>query len=324
MTQDEIRKLLGGYATDALTPDERRMLFQAALENQELFNSLADEDALKALLDDPVTRAQVRTAFQPRRRQVHARRWLLGVAIPAVVAVVLIVMMNRAGAPRLVATNDAANQVQAPPPVVTAPATPVPAPAPSTPVAAPKPRQPKHAVRVARAKPEPENPPQSAVAMAQLRPAPVAALANLRAAAIRTIPASIEQQFAAGFAFNAPLYQGPLVQYAVLRSGPEGRAIRVQVTAGVAGYLALYEVDSVGNATRVYPAGQVAARIAPNLPIQIPAEPIEIREGGARLRLVVVQAPAPVGNGFSPRTQGAIGGADVQSTPLVVEIPLAP
>ncbi len=42
MTQDEIRKLLGGYATNALTADERRMLFEAALEDQELFNALAE------------------------------------------------------------------------------------------------------------------------------------------------------------------------------------------------------------------------------------------------------------------------------------------
>ncbi len=42
MTQDEIRKLLGGYATNALTADERRILFEAALEDQELFNALRE------------------------------------------------------------------------------------------------------------------------------------------------------------------------------------------------------------------------------------------------------------------------------------------
>jgi hypothetical protein len=48
MTQDEIRKLLGGYATDALTADERRILFEAALEDQDLFNALQNEDALRS------------------------------------------------------------------------------------------------------------------------------------------------------------------------------------------------------------------------------------------------------------------------------------
>jgi hypothetical protein len=326
MTQDEIRKLLGGYATDALTPDERRLLFQAALEDQELFNTLANEDALKELLNDPMTRAQVRAAIRPRRRGFHPRRWLLGVAIPAVVAVALVVLMDRAGAPRLVATNKATNEA---PRAVSAPAVPVPAPAPASPVAPPRPHAAKRGVRAARSKPDtPENPRQNAVAMAQLRPAPAAALANLRAARIAPIPASIEQQFASGFAFNAPLYQGPLVRYALLRSGPNGRAVRVQVTTEIAGYLALYEVDVAGKATRVYPASEVAARVAPNVPIHIPAEPLEIREAGAKLRLVVTKAPMPgVGGAFVPRTQGAIGGAvagDVQVTPLVVEIPLAP
>ena len=48
MTQEEIRKLLGGYATNALSADERRILFEAALEDQELFDVLAKEQALEA------------------------------------------------------------------------------------------------------------------------------------------------------------------------------------------------------------------------------------------------------------------------------------
>ena len=114
MTQDEIRKLLGGYATDALSADERRILFEAALEDQELFNALQNEDALRELLDDPVSRDQVRRALagpiasKPRphfwsRPSFWSRRWLLGVAVPAVAAVIVIVIMNRANAPRLIA-----------------------------------------------------------------------------------------------------------------------------------------------------------------------------------------------------------------------------
>ena len=53
MTQDEIRKLLGGYATNELSADERRILFEAALEDQELFNALelhTDEKLNRACL----------------------------------------------------------------------------------------------------------------------------------------------------------------------------------------------------------------------------------------------------------------------------------
>ena len=40
---DDIRKLLGGYATGTLTEDERQALFAAALQDQTLFEALADE-----------------------------------------------------------------------------------------------------------------------------------------------------------------------------------------------------------------------------------------------------------------------------------------
>ena len=56
MTPDEIRKLLGGYATGTLTETERNLLFSAALEDQELFNLLADEEVLREQLAEPATR----------------------------------------------------------------------------------------------------------------------------------------------------------------------------------------------------------------------------------------------------------------------------
>ncbi len=63
MTSEEIRKLLGGYATNTLTESERKALFEAALDDQELFNALQEEETLKDTLADPVTRAQVRQAL---------------------------------------------------------------------------------------------------------------------------------------------------------------------------------------------------------------------------------------------------------------------
>ena len=52
MSPQEIEKLLGGYATDTLTEEERSTLFAAALDNQALFDALADEQALRDLLQD--------------------------------------------------------------------------------------------------------------------------------------------------------------------------------------------------------------------------------------------------------------------------------
>ena len=137
MTQDEIRKLLGGYATNALSADERRILFKAALEDKELFNALQDEDNLRELLADPVTRDQVRQVLEApdrrmRRTAFWSRRWMFGVAIPALAAVILIVVMNRANAPRLIAPvsevasappapSAQSREIAPPPPVAPAP-----------------------------------------------------------------------------------------------------------------------------------------------------------------------------------------------------------
>jgi hypothetical protein len=41
MSREEIQKLIGGYATGSLTAGEQQALFEAALEDQELFDELA-------------------------------------------------------------------------------------------------------------------------------------------------------------------------------------------------------------------------------------------------------------------------------------------
>src|SRR5215469_4800967 len=59
MSQEDIRKLLGGFATGTLTLEEQQALFAAALEDQELFDALANEQALRDLLRDPAARAEL-------------------------------------------------------------------------------------------------------------------------------------------------------------------------------------------------------------------------------------------------------------------------
>lgn len=102
MSHEEIRKLLGGYATNTLTEAERKALFDAALEDQDLFNALHQEQALKDLLDDPVSRDQIRRAMD-RPASAHAvkwwRWWAWTGAASAVAAAVLIVAVTRSYAP---------------------------------------------------------------------------------------------------------------------------------------------------------------------------------------------------------------------------------
>lgn len=85
MKREDIDKLLGGYATDTLTDEERRQLFAAALEDQKLFDSLADEEALRATLSDDATRRELLTAVRPSG-QTRSRRWVFSHAFQAAAA----------------------------------------------------------------------------------------------------------------------------------------------------------------------------------------------------------------------------------------------
>lgn len=59
MAEFDLEHLLGGYATNTLTETEHQALFRAAMVNQRLFDLLADEQALKELLDDPGVRRRL-------------------------------------------------------------------------------------------------------------------------------------------------------------------------------------------------------------------------------------------------------------------------
>jgi hypothetical protein len=64
MSEHELEKLLGGFAADTLTAEEKQTLYTAALQDQQLFNALADEQALKELLSDQDVRRRLLTSLQ--------------------------------------------------------------------------------------------------------------------------------------------------------------------------------------------------------------------------------------------------------------------
>jgi Domain of unknown function (DUF4384) len=336
MTQDEIRKLLGGYATNELSADERRILFEAALEDQELFNALENEDALRELLADPVSRDQVRRALavpmaSKRRPGFWSRRWVLGVAIPAVAALIVVAIMNRANAPRLIAppVQIASNEMRSS--ARPAPAEIKPAPLEVKPLA----KQHVAAKKLDRVvSAEPANAARLVLPRPVQLQSPRAAIASLTVNGAPRMPEAVRQQFSAGFAGNVPQYQGPLVRYSIVRSGPAGDGVRVAVTTSIPGYLALYEVDAAGNSKRVYPSSDVAAPVQPTVTIRIPTDPIKMAGARDRLRLVVVPQAVVVSQSFG--AVGTVGGfvngvvdqaastLPAAPTPLVVDIPLAP
>src|SRR5260370_11235345 len=98
MSPEEIKKLLGGYATGKLTAEEQQALFAAALEDQELFDALAREQSLRDLLRDPAARAELLSALDaPASRPGGFWRWLrrpvaagLATACVAAIAVVAV------------------------------------------------------------------------------------------------------------------------------------------------------------------------------------------------------------------------------------------
>src|SRR5436305_12297487 len=95
MNRDEVRKLLGGYATGTLTGAEQEALFAAALEDQELFEELVKEQPVRDLLRDPAAKAELLTALDGgaqrawwRWRPLAAGLAMAGIAAVAAVGVV--------------------------------------------------------------------------------------------------------------------------------------------------------------------------------------------------------------------------------------------
>lgn len=85
---DDTRNLLGGYATGTLSEQERLALFEAALQDQELFEALAGEQAVHDLLQNPSARASVLRATEAPRFSIRSvfAEWLQGTKSKVLVA----------------------------------------------------------------------------------------------------------------------------------------------------------------------------------------------------------------------------------------------
>lgn len=89
MRRSQAEQLLGGHATGTLTEEERRSLFAAALEHQEVFDALMDEEALRELLADPAAKAQLLAALAtaaPKVVPFWRRTGVLGAAASLLLA----------------------------------------------------------------------------------------------------------------------------------------------------------------------------------------------------------------------------------------------
>lgn len=66
MSEHDLEKLLGGFAADMLTLEEKQLLYTAALQDQQLFNALADEQTLKELLSDQDVRRRLLASLEQK------------------------------------------------------------------------------------------------------------------------------------------------------------------------------------------------------------------------------------------------------------------
>lgn len=244
MSREEIQKLLGGYATDTLSEAERSALFAAALEDQELFDALAREQALREVLDDPAARQQLLVALRPTRiwlRRPAVLAMAAGLAGIVIVAGALLwqkehtarreVMMadaivrgqatlSTSPVPRKAFQPPAAHLAQKvaplpPPPTIKPPAQPAPPPA---------------ALAANSVMVEAESKP---IAMAAPRAAPVSGRLQFKAetAVVRTaIPYTLLVRGSDGS--YAPLPAGALIR--------AGDSVRIQVEPGEAGFVHLF------------------------------------------------------------------------------------
>src|SRR5258705_7196787 len=99
MSGDEIRKLLGGYATGTLTQAEQEALFAAALEDQELFEDLVREQPVRDLLRDPAAKAELLAALDSGEKRAwwKWRPLIAGVAMAGMAAVAVVAWRGSPG-----------------------------------------------------------------------------------------------------------------------------------------------------------------------------------------------------------------------------------
>jgi hypothetical protein len=367
MTHEQARKLLGGYATNSLTEAERKALFEAALDDQELFDALQQEEALKELLADPISRNQVQQALaQPTvpgatSAAWWSRSWVWGGLTGAVAAAVMIVAVIRSNE----APKELARVQQAPQMSAQDSTSDIPTPAePKMKQSEPAPRKALRAARVdqptngrtstgavsnavmlqapsaSAAPPSPPPPPQETPTFGQqsqqgrqqggiqgqiAAPQAQSFREELRARDGERPQAATTATAVGGLAGAARFkadYKGPLLQYSLVKRDTTGTdsalpasarpqpgdAIRLSVLPGVAGYLSLYQLDSSGDWTRLFPAAEQGLLVAANARQTIPDSPIIVTNAEQKLRLMLVPVAAQ----------------PAASAPLVVDITIAP
>lgn len=358
---DEMRKLLGGYATNTLTETERQALFEAALEDQELFDALHQEQALKELLADPASRAEIRQALEkPRAARPHW--WIWTAAASAVAAAILVVAVTRSHTTesalvslkpsqpaRIQPADKAQSDLKSLPQPVRAQASA------GKPTVRARPSRPQNerqdelqSTTLPAAAAAPTAPPAPAPALSvseqqvQVTPAQNRQAAGQLVSPLRDQEQSQEAPAQINGAVGGVISKSdlPPMQYTLLKRDPDGTypplsagasidtgdAIRLRVTAITAGYLSLSRQDVSGNWKRVFPQAGPGLVVSANVRYTIPDSPIEVTSRDQRLRLTLTPAFG-FDSGFASQTRAKVAPLKKESPanmPFVVDIIIGP
>lgn len=105
-TQGNPSRLISGHATDTLSPAERRELYRAALDDQEIFDRLVEEEPWRQIFDSPGVKADLLEALDEPTgggwlawlRPATVPRLAMGAGLAAVLAVALVPRLLGPGA----------------------------------------------------------------------------------------------------------------------------------------------------------------------------------------------------------------------------------
>jgi len=330
MKNEEIRKLLGGYATNTLTESERGALFEAALEDQELFNALQDEQALKQLLADPASREAIQRALEePIGKQLSAwwsRRWLWGGVAGAVAAAVLILALAHQNRPEEKSGRIEIASTQEPAKPLLEPSAPV---GDQEVKKATDQISPRIARRELKAKESAQDnlAPRAAGQLApSAAPAPQAATAEQ--VTVGGTLGGVPPAAVSGFLANAK--QEPL-RYSVLKKDGQGLyspipsqadlkpgdSVRLNVSPAASGYLSVYQLVPTGEWKRIFPESPEGTHVTANTEYTIPEAAIEVQSGAEKFRISLMADVA--GERAKTAAQPAAG-----MVPLTVDLTIAP
>ncbi len=317
MSPEQIEKLLAGYATGTLDEAERRALMKAALERQDLFDALAEEEALRELLADRRCRQQLLELLGVSRPPLWrgALSWLqrpAGIAALASSAAAVVLISSLVVSMSRLPTRE-------PKPLTQPRAEPVPravdagrSPSAASPPAAAQSRPAPAATRGARREAPAIQSTEKAtegIAGAARVPAATDQLASSPAqvrrhdevlGAIRA-QAVIERGAAADELAPPAASVTPLVRFSILRQGtvaaPDaefrtGEPLELRIEAEQPGTVQLFRREEQGTMRLLFPSGEQDNRLHAGSALTIPLAP---RTEPGEERLVLVLSPEEVG-----------------------------